>query len=209
MDEHLHTDEHQENADTELKIAEPVGYRCQEEKHGSQTQYGKNVGKEHHIGVERHGEYRRYAVEGKDKVAELYHEHRDKERSEQQASGTADEELIALELRVNTSRLGQQSDERMLLHIHLLLLVAVEIHLHAAIYEHRTEDEQYPVETAYYGSAKEYEHETQDDGTEYSPVQHMLIFILPHSEGCENHHHHKEVVYRERLLYQITCSVSS
>ena len=35
----------------------------------------------------------------------------------------------------------------------------------------------------------------------------MLILVFPHSEGCENHHHHEEIVYRQRLLYQITGDI--
>ena len=77
MDEHLHSDKHQKHTHSKLQIAEPVGYGCQQEEHGTQAEDGEDVGEEHHIRVERHGEYRRNAVEGKDEVAELYYEHRD------------------------------------------------------------------------------------------------------------------------------------
>ena len=34
----------------------------------------------------------------------------------------------------------------------------------------------------------------------------MVIFLI-HSKRSENHHHHEEIIYRERLLYQITRDV--
>ena len=35
----------------------------------------------------------------------------------------------------------------------------------------------------------------------------MLVIFLVHSERGENHHHHEEIINRERFLYQITRDV--
>ena len=52
VDEHLHTNEHQQHAYTHLQIAELIGYRCQEEEERSQAQDGEDIGEEHYKRVE-------------------------------------------------------------------------------------------------------------------------------------------------------------
>ena len=64
MYEHLRTDEEQQHAHTRLQITEAVGYGSQKEEHGTQPEYGEDVGEEHHVGVERHGEYGRACSTG-------------------------------------------------------------------------------------------------------------------------------------------------
>ena len=75
--EHLHADEHQQHAHAYLQITELVGYGCQQEEEGTQSEYGEDVGEEHHVGVECNGEDGRDAVEREYQVAELdeYHGH--------------------------------------------------------------------------------------------------------------------------------------
>lgn len=64
VDEHLHTDEHQQHTHTHLQIAELVCYRCQQEEEGTQAQDGEDIREEHHERVERYREYGWDAVEG-------------------------------------------------------------------------------------------------------------------------------------------------
>ena len=208
MNEHLHTDEEQQYAYAGLQIAEAVGDGCQEEEHSTQAEDGEDVREEHHIRVERHREHSRNAVEREYQVAELYHEHRHEERGEEQTACLAYEEAVALKLCVYASGLREQSHDRILLHVHLLLLVAVEVHLHTTIYKYATEYQQHPVEAADYGCAEEDEHEAQHYCAEDAPVEHVLIFVLAHAERREYHHHHEQVVYRQRLFYKVSRDIA-
>ena len=79
--EHLHTDEHQQHAHAYLQIAELVGYSSQQEEKGTQAENGEDVGEEHYVGVERHGEHSRNAVECEYQVAELYEDYGEHKRS--------------------------------------------------------------------------------------------------------------------------------
>ena len=207
MHEHLHTDEHQQHANARLEVAELVGDGGEEEEHGAQAQDGEDVGEEHHIGVERHGEDGGDAVEGEDEVAELDDQHRDEEGREQPSASLAQEELVALKLRVHPACLGEEPHQGMFLHVDLLLLVAVHIHFDATVHQEHAEEEQYPVEAADDGGTEEDEDEAQHDGTEDAPVEHVLVFVLAHAEGGEDHHHHEEVVHRQGLLDEIARDV--
>ena len=60
---------------------------------------------------------------------------------------------VALKLCVYAARLREQTHYRVLLHVHLLLLVAVEEHLYTTIYKYATEHQQHPVEAADDGCA--------------------------------------------------------
>ena len=72
MHEKLQTYKYQQYANAYLEVSETVGYACQEEEHGTESEYRKNVREEHYIRVERYGEDGRYAVKSEDKVAKLY-----------------------------------------------------------------------------------------------------------------------------------------
>ena len=182
--EHLHTDEHQQHAHAYLQIAELVGYSSQQEEEGTQAENGEDVGEEHYVGVERHREDGWYAVEYEYQVAELYEDYGEHKRSKVEV-------------------LVEKSHHGMVHGVYLLLLVAVQEHLHAAVQQEHTEHEQYPFETADEGSTGKDEDEAQHDGSQNAPVERMLILLLVDAERCEYHHHHEEVVYRQRLLYQI------
>ena len=82
MNEHLRADEYQQNANARLQMTELVSNGGKEEEHGTQAEDGENVGKEYDVGVERNGEDRRDAVEGKYQIAKLDDQDGDKERSE-------------------------------------------------------------------------------------------------------------------------------
>ena len=87
--------------------------------------------------------------------------------------------------------------------VYLLLLIAVQEHLYAAIQQENTEHEQYPFEAADECCTCKDEDKAQHDSSQNAPVERMLILLLVDAERCEYHHHHEEVVYRQRLLYQI------
>ena len=108
---------------------------------------------------------------------------------------------------MHTPCLCEETHQRMFLHVDFLLFVAVDIHLHTTIYKECAEEQQHPVEATDDGSTEEDENETENDGTEDAPVEHMLVFVFPHTEGREYHHHHKKVVNREGLLNQIARDV--
>ena len=198
MNEHLRADKYQQNANARLQMAELVGNGCEQKEHGTQTEDGEDVGKEHDVGVERNGEDRRDAVEGKYQIAELNDQDGDKERGEkpfalaQKGVGRcgagricgngslADEEFVAHKFRMHTPCLCEETHQRMFLHVDFLLFVAVDIHLHTTIYKECAEEQQHPVEATDDGSTEEDENETENDGTEDAPVEHMLVFFSPH-----------------------------
>ena len=102
-------------------LAEAVGDGSQEEEHGTQSEYGEDVGEEHHVGIERHGEYGRNAVECENQVAELDEHHRHYQRSQMQAS-----------LHELHHRMIQGND--------LFLLVPVQEHLGTAVNQESSEN---------------------------------------------------------------------
>ena len=103
---------------------------------------------------------------------------------------------------------GEQSHDRILLNVHLLLLVAVEEHLHTTIYKYASENQQHPVEATDDCRTEEDEHEAQHDCPQYAPVEHMLILVLAYAERREYHHHYEEVIYRQRFLDEVARYVA-
>ena len=122
VDEHLHTDEHQQHTHTHLQIAELVCYRCQQEEEGTQAQDGEDIREEHHERVERYREYGWDAVEGENQITELDEHHRHHQRTQMQA-------------------LLHELHYRMLQGIDLFLLVSVEEHLGTAVNQESSEYE--------------------------------------------------------------------
>ena len=74
----FYTDEEQENANTSLEINKLVGYGGEKEEHSSQSQYGKYIGEEDHVGVKRYREDGWNAVESEYQVAQFDYEYSDK-----------------------------------------------------------------------------------------------------------------------------------
>ncbi len=188
MDEHLHSDEHEQHADTHFQIAELVRDGRQQEEEGPQAEYREDVGEEHHIRVKGDREHGRNAVEREYQVAELDEYHRYHQR-------------LQVEILV------EELHHRVVQGVHLLLLVAIDEHLDSAVQQERAEYQEYPVEAADEGGACEDEDEAQDDGSQNTPVEGVLVVFLVNAERCEYHHHHEEIVHRQRLFYQITRNI--
>lgn len=185
MNEHLRTDEDEQHADTHLQIAELIGHGSQQEEQRTQAQYRKNIGEEHHVWIERDGEYRRDAVERKDDVAKLDEYHREHQWTEMEM-------------------LVQKSHHRMTHGIDLLLLVTVEEHLGTAVQQERTEYQENPLKATDKSRTSKDKDEAQDDGSQDTPVERMLVFLLVDAKRGEYHHHHEEVIHGQGLFYQVT-----
>lgn len=160
MNQQLDTDKQQQQADGGLEVAETGGHTSQQKEHGAQTKDSKDVGKEHHIGIERHGEDGRNAVESEDEVAKFNENDCNEKWGHVEMTATVlphnfivlplllgpHKESIAVETGEDTKMTGEKLHHRMGGDIHLLFLVALEKHLDATIDEENSEDKQYPVE---------------------------------------------------------------
>ena len=83
------------------------------------------------------------------------------------------------------------------------LFVIVGKHLSTCVEQKQAEKSQHPLKTLYHRSSGEDEDTAQNEGSEDAPKQHlMLVFAVNPKEG-EQHQEHKQVVHRQRLLYEV------
>lgn len=210
----FYTDKEQENANTSLEINKLVGYGGEKEEHSSQSQYGKYIGEEDHVGVKRYREDGRNAVECEYQVAQFDYEYSDKQRRNMPFSALllsrhdilianflgSHQEMVACELRVNSEMFGKELNQSLFGGIGIVFLVTITVHLVCTINKEDTENHKYPLKACEDGCASKYENEAHDDGSKDTPIQDMLKLGVLNLERGEYHHHNEEIVYREHLF---------
>ena len=90
--------------------------------------------------------------------------------------------------------------------VNLLIVLPFE-HLGTAVKQYHAEDSQHPRELLHQRTQREDEDEPQHDGTQNAPEEHPVVVLLLDAEAHENHDHHKDVVYRQRLLQEVARQI--
>ena len=84
-----------------------------------------------------------------------------------------------------------------------LLRIIVAEHLRSGIEQEQSENAQHPFEALHNGGTGKDEDAAQDECTEDAPEEHLMLVLTLNAKKREEHQKHKEVVHRQRFLYQI------
>ena len=114
----------------------------------------------------------------------------------------SDEELPTMHAVGDGEETAEQPYEDITRGVGLCILVVGE-HFCTAIEEEHAEDGEYPLEARDDGSTEEDEDAAQDEGSDDSPEQHLVLVLAFYAEEREQHEEHEEVVDGERLLDEV------
>lgn len=202
---HLEADEAEQESKAVAEEPELILDATQEEKQGTESHDGKDVGEIDDVGIGSNGEYSRNAVDCKNDVAELDDEQYDEEGCNIALAINTGKEIVSVGGVADPEILGTELDDGMILGIDTFI-VAFE-HLVCAIEKNDPENGQDPLGLGNKSTESKDEEETHDDGSENAPEEDAVIILPVDTEGDENHDHDKDIVDGETLLKEISGKI--
>ena len=190
--QHFDADEAQDEGEAVFEEDETVGDIGKQEIHGTQPEYGEDVGGEDDEGVGGYGEDGGNAVHGEDDIAQLYHDEDEQKRGGDALAVFDGKEFFAFKLMADGDDFFKPAQNLVLREV--LFFGFRFHHMDAGIDEECAENVENPFEPLHQCRADKNHEGAQDDGAEHAVKEDAVLVFRGNFEVTENHQENKDVV---------------
>ena len=202
---HLATHKDQHGRKAVVEKTEEIHHASEQEVEGSQTENGKDVGRENHKGEVRsalgyHAKDGRHAVDGKEDVCALHHQQHEKQGSGNQAALLADKKAVTRWLHREGHGAASQLEQEVVFRMNI---VVRDGEFYARVDQEAAEDPEDPLEVGDQFGPHQHKGQPHQHGAEDAPEEHPILVFQRHAKGAEDDRKHEDVVHRERPFDEI------
>ncbi len=207
-DDHLHTDETQDDAQALVEERELVLERVEDEVERTEPEDRHRVGREDDERITSDREDGRHRVDGEEHVGDLHSAERDEEHRSDALAVLVGEQRVSVQLVADRHDLADELDELAGLRIEVIV-VTTGTDLEARVEQEGTQQQQRPLEPLDDGHTGEDEDRPHDQRAEDAPEEDTVLVLVGDVEERQDDRPHEHVVDAEALLDHVSREVLS